>query len=263
MSVVALVAGKGSPGVTTAAMVLSGVWPRHCLLAECDPAGGDLVFRLLGEAGRRLAPDRGIVSLATASRSGVTPDLAWQHAQVSDGGLPVLAGPASESQAAALAPSWPTIAAAFAVAVDGDVVVDCGRLSTSTPLPLLTEANLVLLVCRATPESVAHARNAVERLRQERIVPCVLVIGAGDDAVQVRDALRPHGELDVLGPLANDPAGAAGVAGQWTRRLDRTALVGSARLVARALDARLAERGRAPSQVTVPGGELGVVNRVG
>jgi hypothetical protein len=44
----------------------------------------------------------------------------------------------------------------------------------------------------------------------------------------------------VVGPLAFDPAGAGGLAGQWTRHLDRTPLVESARRVAHELDVLLA-----------------------
>src|SRR6266702_505764 len=47
MSLVAVAAGKGSRGVTTAALALAAVWPqqRRVLLAECDPAGGSLGVR--------------------------------------------------------------------------------------------------------------------------------------------------------------------------------------------------------------------------
>lgn len=255
MSVVAVAAGKGSPGVTTAAVALAAVWPRRCVLAECDPAGGDVVFRLRATGGGRIVADRGLVSLATAARAGVTAQLVGEHAQVTEGGLPVLVGTASESHTAALAGGWAGVSAAFA-ASDCDVVVDLGRLSSATPTHLLRAADVVVVVCRATAASVGHARHALDRLRRE-VEPRMLVVGHGDDTVQVRDALRGHGELDVLGPLADDAAGAAGLSGQWTRRLDRTSLVASARLVARSLDARLAER-RAASVLSMPAVEAAV-----
>ena len=46
MALIAVAADKGAPGVTTTALALAAVWPRPVLLAECDPAGGDLVYRL-------------------------------------------------------------------------------------------------------------------------------------------------------------------------------------------------------------------------
>lgn len=256
MSVVAVAAGKGSPGATTAAVALAAVWPRGCVLAECDPAGGDVLFRLRATGGGPLVADRGLVSLATAARAGVTGQLVSEHAQATEGGLPVLVGTASESHTAALAGGWAGVSAAFAGS-DCDVVVDLGRLSSATPTHLLRAADLVVVVCRANAASVGHARHALDRLRREQVEPRVLVVGHGDDAVQVRDALRGHGELDVLGPLADDPAGAAGLSGQWTRRLDRTPLVASARLVARSLDARLAER-RTASSLPAPAAEIAV-----
>ena len=54
MALIAVAADKGAPGVTTASVALAAVWPRPVLLAECDPAGGDLVYRLPG-GGRRAA----------------------------------------------------------------------------------------------------------------------------------------------------------------------------------------------------------------
>ena len=50
VALIAVAADKGAPGVTTTAVALAAVWPRPVLLAECDPAGGDLVYRLPGEA---------------------------------------------------------------------------------------------------------------------------------------------------------------------------------------------------------------------
>ena len=251
MNVVAIAAGKGSPGATTTAVALAAVWPRPCVLAECDPAGGDIVFRLRADGGRPLAADRGLVSLATAARAGVTATLVGEHAQVTEGGLPVLVGTASEQHTAALAGSWPVVSAAF-TASDCDVIVDVGRLSPTTPVTLLPTADVVVLMCRATPASVGHTRHALDQLRRDRVDPRVMVVGQGEDTVQVRDALRGHGELDVIGPLAFDAAGAAGLSGQWTRRLDRTPLVASTRLVARALDTRLSERRATQAPPTQP-----------
>ena len=64
MSLVALVSAKGSPGVTTTALALAGTWPenRRVLLAELDPAGGDLAPRF------GLHADPGVVQLGSAFR---------------------------------------------------------------------------------------------------------------------------------------------------------------------------------------------------
>ena len=64
MSMVALASAKGAPGVTTTAVALGAVWPRRVLVAECDPAGGDLAARF------RLPPEPNLVALGMAARHG-------------------------------------------------------------------------------------------------------------------------------------------------------------------------------------------------
>ena len=240
MSLVAVAAGKGAPGVTTTALALAAVWPRPAVLAECDPAGGDLVYALRREDGAPLAADRGVVSLATALRvPGAAAD-PLSHTQVVDGGLPVLVGVASTAHASALAGSWRPVSQALSHCT-ADVFADCGRLGVEGGADdVIAACDRLLLVCRATPAGVAHTRSTLDVLRGRHAVPLSLVvIGAGDAPTQVAAALRGFGELDVLGPLAFDPDAAAGLAGRWTRRLDRSPLVGSARLLARAVDPRV------------------------
>jgi len=64
MAYIAFASAKGSPGVTTAVAALAATWPadRPLVVAELDPAGGDLVVRL------DLATEPGLVSLAAAGR---------------------------------------------------------------------------------------------------------------------------------------------------------------------------------------------------
>src|SRR5258708_38668095 len=92
MALIAVAADKGSPGVTTSAVALAAVWPRPVLLAECDPAGGDIVYRLPGADGTRLDPRRGLLSLAVAARRGLQPSQVGGHAQKLHGGLYGVAG---------------------------------------------------------------------------------------------------------------------------------------------------------------------------
>jgi cellulose biosynthesis protein BcsQ len=100
MALIAVAADKGGPGVTTASVALAAVWPRPVLLAECDPAGGDIVYRLPGAGGTRLDPRRGLLSLAVAARHGLQPDQVWEHVQKLHGGLDVLAGVTTAEQGA-------------------------------------------------------------------------------------------------------------------------------------------------------------------
>ena len=138
MALIALAADKGSPGVTTAAVALAAVWPRRVLLAETDPAGGDLVYRSAAAHGGPLNPNTGMLSIAATARRGLVRDQLWDHIQPLSGGLEVLVGLGIAEQAAGLAGLWPTLGRAFAQLADSphaaaDVIADCGRISGDTP----------------------------------------------------------------------------------------------------------------------------------
>jgi hypothetical protein len=169
---------------------------------------------------------------------------------MADGGLPVLVGVASVAQARALATSWRAVASALA-ASPVDVFADCGRL-TGDPVTgeVRGSCGRLLVVGRATPAGGAHTRAALElvRGRPQEVPVSVVVIGAAGAPAQIAAALRGFGEPDLLGPLAFDPAAAAAFSGRWTRRLDRSPLVVSARQVARAVDTRSTR----PSQAAGP-----------
>ena len=253
MSLVVLAGGKGAPGVTTVAVALAAVWPRPAVLVEADSAGGDLVYRLPGADGRPLARDRGLLSLAAAAaRSSPVPAALAEHVQRVAGGLDVLVGPAGLIQAAGIAASWPAMAAALAAHPDADVVVDAGRLGPDTPLPVLARADLVLLLVRPTVAAVAHLRATLGWLMPRlagdaRTADRVGVVVRADPRHaaaarrEVAEVLATAGlPVPVLGAVAEDPAAAAGLAGQWTRALDRAPLVAGARDLAGALDRRLA-----------------------
>lgn len=114
MALIVLAADKGAPGVTTAAVAIAAVWPRPVMLAECDPAGGDLVYRLPAEDGGMLNPARGLLSLAATARRGLRAEQVWEHTQRLVGGLDVLAGLAGAEQARGLTWLWSPLGRAFA-----------------------------------------------------------------------------------------------------------------------------------------------------
>ncbi len=251
MALIAVAAGKGAPGVTTAAVALAGVWPRRALLAECDPAGSELPYWLTGESGQPLALTRGVVSLAAAARAQAEPEVVWEHTQRIDSGVPVLVGPTTPEQATAVGGSWTPIAGMLAALPDTDVVADCGRVLGVAPVaaPVLRRAHLVLIVTGATPQGVAQMRHGIAAVARamnaggsadgsalQRIA--VVVVGERtSDAVEVGEVLESTaglGEVEVLGSLALDGCGANGLRGPWGRRLDRSALIRSARTVAAA-----------------------------
>ena len=84
------------------------------------PAGGDVAARF------GLAPEPGLVSLASATRRSASPDALWAHTQELPGRLAVVVGPASAKQArAALAMLVPAVTIRWGELSAG-VVVDQG-----------------------------------------------------------------------------------------------------------------------------------------
>ncbi|POM27250.1 hypothetical protein BTM25_16610 [Actinomadura rubteroloni] len=280
MALIALAADKGAPGVTTAAVALGAVWPRPVLVAECDQAGGDLVYRLpaedTGDAGM-LNPSRGLLSLAATARRGLRPDQIAEHCQRLVGGLDVLVGLTSAEQAQAMTWLWGPLGRAFAGLGSVDVLADCGRLGAGSPLlDLMREADLVVLVTRATLEQVAHLRERVAVLGEElRGGPPLGVLVLADprafrgsvaevDRILAGTRRRLAGQADaarpgpaapsvsVLGGLALDPKGADLLGGRWGGRLDRSLLIRSAREAAADLAGRVVAGAARPPADTAP-----------
>lgn len=71
---VGVCSAKGSPGVTVSALAFTLTWPGPVLLAECDPAGGDLAAGFL----REVALDgRGLGPLGASLRRGRLAEDVW------------------------------------------------------------------------------------------------------------------------------------------------------------------------------------------
>ena len=259
MSLVAIGGGKGAGGVTTTATVLAAVWPTVPVLADCDPAGGDLAWRLRAADGGWLRRDGGVVGLAAAARTGTAPLDVTAQAQVAVGGLPVLVGVESPAQATTIGPLWHAIADALARTAS-DVIADCGRLGVGLPsMAVVERADLVMLVARATPESVDHLRHAVGSVAgARRLHVAVLAEPARlDDAPgEIRAALAGRAVAGVHA-LALDPAAAAALAGVPTRHLDRSRLVATARQVAAGLHAATSQSANDQVETALPAAAAG------
>ncbi|WP_247746332.1 hypothetical protein, partial [Streptomyces oryzae] len=257
MALIALAADKGAPGVTTAAVALSAVWPRRALLAEMDTAGGDLVYRSPATDGRPLDPNTGLLSLAATARRGLAAEQLWDHTQRLSGGLEVLVGLGNAEQSAGLAGQWDTLGRAFASLADSphpqlaaDVIADCGRIGPeSASVALLPHAALVLLIARDEPEQIARVRDRALALTSrlhgsgrgisplaQPLLGVLLVTeaqGAAKIAAQVNDMLvASRAGAQVMGVLAHDPVGAEQLAGRRRGRVERSLLVRSVRKIA-------------------------------
>jgi len=249
MSLYALVSGGGAPGVTTTAVALALGWPTQVIIAECDPSGGDI---LAGLFGGHLPASSGLLALAI--EAGRSTDAAaralWDQLidLDSERSRLLLAGVSDPRQAAALAPSWPTLAAALA-AVPADVIADCGRLEPGTDLaPVLSAAGVVALVLHPTLRQVSRARPRIEMLADmlggtDRLA--LMIVGEGaHPAREVGQALG----LPVAAALPDDKKTASVLSdGAGSRRgLPARPLVRAAAGAGRALRDRLSA-GQPPS----------------
>ena len=248
MALIAIASDKGAPGVTTAALALAAVWPRPVLLAECDQAGGDLVYRFPAAGGGHLDPRRGVLSLAVVARRGMQPQQVWEHVQKLHGGLDVLAGVTNAEQGAGLSLLWGPIGKALAALPQADVIADCGRLGADGPLyDLLVEATAVVLVSkvhvadviRLRDRAAAFAAAAQSRGRRGFGVGVVVVAEHKKFRAALGEVQHVLGQANapatVLGGIAHDTKGADLLSGEWGGNLDRTMLIKTAREVAQQL----------------------------
>jgi len=245
MALIAVASDKGAPGVTTASVVLAAVWPRPVLLAECDPAGGDLLYRFPAAGGGRLDPGRGLLSLAVAARRGLRPEQVWEHTQALRGGLAVLTGVSTAEQGAGLDPLWGPVGAVLAQLPQGDVIADCGRIGVEgPPHDLLAQAAAIVLLTRDDLGEVVRLRERVPALaaaldRRDRMITTIGVVVIAEykrfhaALAEVGEALgHGKGPLNVVGGLACDPRAARQLRGEWGGGLDKSLLVRTARDVA-------------------------------
>ncbi|WP_063628056.1 hypothetical protein [Actinospica robiniae] len=254
MTLIALAADKGSPGVTTSAVALAAVWPRRALFAECDPHGGDLVYRMPADHGGPLDPNRGLVSLAVEARRGLDPGTLAQHTQRLRGGLEILVGLGNADQARGMTGLWPTLGRAldrFGELPGGaDVIADCGRIGPDSPsVDLLGQAGLVLLIARAEAEQIAHVRDRANSLSARLHasqnssvslarppIGIVLIVPPG----RAKETVKQVGDLlsattagaEVVGVIAYDETGAAALNGRARGRVDKALVTRSARELA-------------------------------
>ncbi len=248
MALIAIGADKGAPGVTTTALALAAVWPRPVLLAECDPAGGDLVYRLPAADGGRLDPRRGVLSLAVAARRGMQSNQVWDQTQKLHGGLDVLTGVTNAEQGAGLNLLWGPVGKMLAGLPHADVIADCGRIGVDGPhYDLLAEATLVVLITRPVLGEIIRLRDRVaavaaaasKRGRRGFVVDVVVVADQKRFKITLGEVAHALGQGNVpariVGALADEPKSAEMLCGEWGGRLDKTLLMRTARDIAQRL----------------------------
>lgn len=264
MPLISLVSLKGSPGVTTTALALAAAWPApRRMLAELDPAGGDLEIRLGMAAG-----GGGLAGLAAAARRPQSGHSPWPFARELAGGLHVLPAPPGAEQAGAclraLAAAGVLQRLADEVASGEEVVIaDCGRLNPGavTAQPGLL-AGVVLVVTRPNLSDLAHLAGRLEVIAEHaKAAGLVLVTGAGpprgDPAYPAAEISQALG-TPVLASMPADPRGVAALMagrGQPTRARQRLPLARAARDLAAAVAGILPAQ---PGEVPGPAAAAGV-----
>lgn len=179
--IVAVGGDKGSPGATTLAVTLATVWPGERVLAELDPRGADLPFRLHHASGGPIRERPSIAMLAVDARPGNDAPPMDRYTQWTSLGLPLIPGELSIRTMANLMPHMPTIAKA-AAAWRGMVIADLGALLPTNPaLALAKAASVTLLVTRANLEGLSRLVERVDALGDvtgnlNRIAPPVGVV---------------------------------------------------------------------------------------
>lgn len=223
MTVVAIWSARGSPGATTTALALAAAWPpgRNVVVVEADAAGGELVCHM------GLWADPSLVTLAAQSRSSVTTEGLWAHAQpLGDTGVRAVAAPPDPRRASAALSSLAQASLVHPDTSTGDldVVIDLGRLDPAGPAAsVAANAQWSLVVARPNLVEAAHVRERAGALGRE-----VGLVATGVGPWRADELAESLG-LRLVAALPSDPRAArALVGGRSGRGLARTALVRSA-----------------------------------
>ena len=247
--IVAVASDKGRPGVTTLAVLLALVWPGERVVLEADPSGGDLAFRLHHAAtGGFLEAEPTVLTLAADARAGLPEGAFPRYTQPTTLGVPVIAGALSAEAYTAMSRMWDAVARE-ASQWSGTVFADLGRLQPGHAAAVVARAAAALvLVTGADVESLYRLRERIGGMTRlvgtagttRSAVSIVVRAPAREQktaVTQVRHLLESVGSpAQVVGALADDPPGAAGLyGGQLTRRVSGSELVRSATGIAETL----------------------------
>jgi hypothetical protein len=256
--VLSFVSAKGSPGVTTTAAALAAAaigGGYRAAWVELDPAGGSGWVQARG-TGQRSQPTLG--ELARVMREGQVGGDWLRFAIESPPGVPAILAPPGRPAATTViaqgAGRWADTLAQAGILV----MVDGGRWDGDPEAAAVTGADVVVLVCRSTLESVEHALRLVGQLEAAVRCPVVaIVVGA-----------KPYGGAAVASALGVPLAGVMewrrrDVAAFWTNGGTRTVLVRSAgRVLAGLLPALPSSRQSRPRpRATAPVAPLAQLRR--
>lgn len=258
MALIALVSPGNAPGVTTTAFALTMAWPRPALLAECDPSGGHL---LAGYFGGRIPYDRGLWQLALQSRHSPQAAIAEVPGQCveldEEGQRHLLPGFRDPFQAVQVNDEmWRRVGEVFG-RLGRDVIADVGEVDNDLPFPLVSAADLVLIVMRPTFTQAAKAKPRLAELRRalgESAAIGLCVVGEGPYDLDEIKKERNLGPFTLAVRIPADERSAAVLSDGAAPRRGFTAapLMYNASLIARKLQQVITMADQIPQPAAAP-----------
>jgi len=171
MVMICLLSAKNAPGVTTTTVALAEIWPRPVLVAECDPRYGDILAGYQQGAGDMT---KGLLGLAAIHQRADITQQVYNFVQPlsPSSEARLLAGVQVPAQASGVAALWEPLSHLLPSLIvkrrPVDVLVDCGSLhSPYAPLPLIRNADLVLVLTGDHLEHIRAAHDAVQTLTMQ------------------------------------------------------------------------------------------------
>jgi hypothetical protein len=236
----------GGDAATTTCLALAAGWPAQRRTNGRDPVVDDVFLVDADTAGGSLAgwldtPAHPSLATAAATAPDALPDVLRSITHRSATGLRLLPCPVRAVAARrAVEQAAPTVVPHLAAAAD-IVLADVGRIGRGPTSPFVRAADLVVIVHRQRPTSAAAEAVRVERLAEsfDHITAATALVVCGTtpfDAGEIASYVGDHTAASPSWwPLAEDPLGAAALAGRGgvsRRRFHRLPLLRGAATIA-------------------------------
>lgn len=227
MTLIVGASAHGSPGVTSALLLASSLWPGDDAVVpvvfEADLSGGILAARY------QMTTTPGVATLAESLRKNESPDV-LDHAQRLPSGVAcVPLAPSAVAAATQLRSAGADLAGWLANAAQ-PILVDAGRITPGSPIEaVVAKANLLVWFVRPRREELLALRHRMAECVQPEHVGVVLIGKKPYNDDQVAEALG----VEVMHTLPHDQRGADALnLGGSDRSLRRSQLARSAATLA-------------------------------